>query len=91
MIAMTTLHDINTFKVGLTEQTTRTQQNNCANGFHSLVVLYLFPISNIKDTDVMMFTITTAEDVPVKCRAYTFTISFKVANMAATALHRANG
>ena len=51
--------------VGLTEQIPRTEQNNCINVFHSLFVLYSFPISNFKGTDVMMFT-TSAEDMPVK-------------------------
>lgn len=57
--------------VGLTEQIPRREQNNCVNGFHSLLVIYLFPISNFKGTDVMMFTTTFAEDVPVKCTTYT--------------------
>jgi hypothetical protein len=60
------------------------------NGFHRLLVVYLFPISNFKGMDIMMITTTSAEDVPVKCTAYTFTISFKVANTAAIALRRVN-
>jgi hypothetical protein len=56
--------------VGLNEQIPRTEQNNCVNGFHSLLVIYLFPLINFKGTDVMMFTTTSVEDVPVKCMLY---------------------
>lgn len=55
----------------LTEQIPKTQQNNKINGFHSLLVIYLFPTCNFKGTDVMIFTTTSAEIDNVKCTADT--------------------